>query len=265
LTATNTNPQGNNMSFITQEVNSMDQAALDSAGKLSDALRESGAHAATIKAVYETVATKYKALTIELETAGGSVRIFEFAGMPKTDSAEDVEKANKKTKKVIDILARVAKAAGLKDLKAAVQSPQAGVDAKGNETTTFPKLAGKKITVVTFKEIQPDAKGEKAYANQAVDTFKILDKDGKDAMGRDRLEAFGKEAESRIEIHWQHTENPLCIAKLQVEQEALLGNTSATPAAAPAKKLDGMPDATATTAATTEEAATPVASDDDDI
>ena len=232
------------MSLLLNTIEQMEQSAIETAGNLSDALRESGAHLATIKAVYETTAANYTSLTAEFETANGSVRLFEFAGKVKPEDANDakaIEKANTKTKKVVSILARLAKAVGLKDVKLATQGSVSGVDAKGNPTTTFPKFAAKKLNVVTYKEISPDQKGLKAYANQTVDTFKFLDKDGKDGMGRERLEAFDTEAKSRIEIHWQETANPLCIQLLQVEQEKLLGSTP-TPAVAP---LTAMPTATA--------------------
>jgi hypothetical protein len=219
------------MSFIQDHANSLTKDQQAKLGNTSDALRSGGAHVATIEEVFETQAANYKALTIKLSTPGGSVRIFEFGGTPKSESAEDIEKANKSTKKVVDILARMNKAIGFKDIATGCAGAQAGTDPKQNATTIFPKYVGKKLTIITYAQIEPSQDGTKVYANQVVDTYTFLDKDGKDAMGRDRAEALGTDAETRAEIHWQHKDNPLCVAKLAQVEESFLGQVAVTPLA----------------------------------
>ena len=237
------------MSFITETINEMDAGAVANLGNVSDTIKEAGTHLATIKKAYETVASNYKALTIEFESANGTARVMEFAGIPQSDSQEDIDKANAKTKRVVDILARVAKAVGMKDIKQAITGAASSTNEKGNDVTEFPKLAGKQLYITTFTEIEGDKKdASKTYVKQAVDTYKFLDKNGKDGMDRDRLDAFDAEAKDRIEISYQFRENPSCIQKLAQVKEQRLGSVAST---TPTQNLSGMPSAQQPAASTT--------------
>ena len=242
-----------------QAIEAKSTEELAALGNTSDKTRTSGAHDVTIEAVYETKGPTWTRIDIDARNAAGeSVNHTEFLGTAKDDSAEELEKAAKATDRVMNALSRLCKAIGLKVIKAATVGATTGTDAKGNETTTFPKFKGKKAVFITYTEVQPDKTGQKAYANQIVDTSKFLDKDGKDGMGRDRREAFEVDAKNRIESQYGKENVPAVAQKLaQLKEQAI--TTAVLPAAPAAAPTEGMPTA-AQPAAT---ATAPVIADDD--
>ncbi len=211
------------MSILLNTINEKTQDQINSLGNISDKARTSGAHLVTVAAVYETTAATWSRFNIDLTTAAGeSLQITEFFGNAKDDSQAELDKATKANDRVASMLARFTKATGIKDIKAGTTGSIADTDAKGNATTTFPKYAGKKLTVISYTEIQPSQDETKAYANQEIDTFKFLDKDGNDGMNRNRVEAFEAEAISRIEIQWGKDQVPACVAlKAKLAEQAL--------------------------------------------
>lgn len=241
------------MSLLVEALEQKTPEQIANLGKASDKCRDAGAHLVTIEAVYETTGATWSRFNIDFKTATGeSLQITEFLGIPKDDSADAITKAEAATNRVLSVLGRVAKAAGIKDTKAAMQGGVAGTDAKGNATTTFPKLTNKKLTVISFTEIQPSQDETKAYANQEIDTMTILDKDGKDPMGRERAEALGAAAKSKFEIQFNKENVPACV-KLRNE---LVEKSLRAPQSQPAQ-TQAQPTQTA--------AAQQTAADNDDI
>lgn len=217
---------------------------LESLGKESTAVREAGAHLVTIKSAYTTKGEKngnpWNSMTVEFETKSGeTVRLGEFFGNPKDNSQAEVDKANKANTRVMSIMTRLAKAVGIPDLKVATAGMIESTDAKGNTTSIYPKFAGKKLNIITTTIIEGDDKDStKTYVKQEIDTSKFLDKDGKDAMGRDCLETLDAEAKAKLEIGYKFTQNIACIKKLQQLQEKAMGTAPI------AKPITGMPTAT---------------------
>ena len=226
---------------------------LDSLGKESTGIKTAGVHEVTIKAAYNTSGTKdgaeWNSITVEFENeAGETARLSEFFAVAKTNSQDDIDKANRTNTRIMNIMTRLAKSAGIPDIKAATSGFQESTDDKQRTITLYPKFKGKKVNIVTFAEISADVKdSSKVYVKQIVDTNKFLDKDGKDGMGRDCIETYTAEAKTKIEIEYRSQSNPAAISKLATLQEQLLG-------VAPTQPLTGMPSANQ-----------PAASSDDDI
>ena len=227
---------------------------LESLGKESTAIKTAGVHEVTIKAAYNTAGVKdgaeWNSITVEFENeAGETARLSEFFAVAKTNSQDDIDKANRTNTRVMNIMTRLAKSIGIPDIKAATSGFQESTDEKGRVTTIYPKFKNKKVNIVTFTEISADQKDpNKVYVKQIVDVNKFLDKDGKDGMGRDCIEAYTAEARTKIEIEYRSQTNPAAISKLATLQEQALG---VAPQAQ--QQLTGMP------------SATPTASNDDDI
>lgn len=225
---------------------------LEQLGKTSTAIKESGSHLATIKSVFNTTGEKngntWSSITVQFENdSGETVSINEFYGKAKDGSQEAIDKANRSNTRLMGIMTRLAKSAGFPEkntLAAATAGHVEGKDEKGRDTVTYPKFANKKVYIVTTTEISADHKDpNKTYVKQIVDTSKFLDKDGKDAMGRDCIEAYNEAAKSTIEIAYGDEANIACIQALAKEQEKALGT-------APAQQLSGMPAGTTQAPAT---------------
>jgi len=217
--------------ILLNTVNEISEKELETLGKASAKCKDAGAHLVTIKKVYTKATETYQALTIELETADEEeLRIFQFMSTPKDDSAEAINKAEAGNKRVMAMLNRLAKAAGLKDAKQALAGAVAESGEKG-ETTNFPKLVNKKLTVISFTEIQTDKDDKKAYAVQEVDTFNFLTKEGKDGLGREVAERLGEAAKTKVEMQYDKESLPIVLAKYTQTVERLAGGTpSATTA-----------------------------------
>lgn len=230
---------------------------LESLGKESTGIKTSGVHEVTITAAYNTTGQKdgaeWNSITVEFETKDGeTARLAEFFAVPKDNSQAEVEKANRTNTRIMNIMTRLAKSVGIPDIKAATAGYQESTDDKGRTTTIYPKFKGKKVNIVTFTEISADVKDpNKVYVKQVVDANKFLDKDGKDGMGRDCIEAYTNEAKARFEIEYKSQSNPACISKLATLQEQSMGVAGV----APQQQLTGMPSANQPT----------TASNDDDI
>jgi len=230
---------------------------LDSLGKESTGIKTAGVHEVTITAAYNTTGQKdgaeWNSITVEFETKEGeTARLAEFFAVPKDSSQAEVEKANRTNTRIMNIMTRLAKSIGIPDIKAATAGYQESTDDKGRTVTVYPKFKGKKVNIVTFTEISADQKDpNKVYVKQVVDANKFLDKDGKDGMGRDCIEAYTTEAKARIEIEYKSQANPACISKLATLQEQSMGVAGTAPAQ---QQLTGMPSANQ-----------PAASNDDDI
>ena len=229
---------------------------LDSLGKESSGIKTPGVHAVSIISAYNTSGTKdgneWNSVTVEFETENGeTARLSEFFAVPKTNSQEDIDKANRTNTRIMNVMTRLAKAVGIPDIKVATSGYQESTDDKGRTVTAYPKFKNKKLNIVTYTEISADQKDpSKVYVTQTVDANKFLDKDGKDGLGRDSVESFNAEAKARFEIAYRDQTNPACISKLATLQEQSMGHA---PAAA-TQPLTGMPTAS-----------TPAASNDDDI
>lgn len=223
---------------------------LDSLGKESTGIKTAGVHEVTIKAAYNTSGIKdgaeWNSITVEFETAAGeTARLSEFFAVAKTNSQEDIDKANRTNTRIMNIMTRLAKSVGIPDIKAATSGFQESTDDKGRTTTLYPKFKNKVVNIVTFTQISADAKDPtKVYVKQEVDTSKFLDKDGKDGMGRPCIETYAAEAKAKIEIEYKSQTNPACISKLATLQEQAMG---VAPQAQP--QLTGMPSANQPTAA----------------
>lgn len=228
---------------------------LDSLGKESSGIKTPGVHAVSIIAAYNTSGTKdgneWNSVTVEFETENGeTARLSEFFAVPKTNSQEDIDKANRTNTRIMNVMTRLAKAVGIPDIKVATSGYQESTDDKGRTVTTYPKFKNKKLNIVTYTEISADQKDpSKVYVTQTVDANKFLDKDGKDGLGRDSVESFNTEAKARFEIAYKDQTNPACISKLATLQEQSMGHAPAA-----TQPLTGMPTAS-----------TPAASNDDDI
>ena len=228
---------------------------LDSLGKESTGIKTAGVHEVTIKAAYNTSGTKdgaeWNSITVEFENdAGETARLSEFFAVAKDGTQDAIDKANRTNTRIMNIMTRLAKSAGIPDIKAATSGFQESTDDKGRTITTYPKFKGKKVNIVTNTEISADQKDpSKVYVRQIVDSNKFLDKDGKDGMGRDCIEAYTAEAKTKIEIEYRSQANPAAISKLATLQEQALGVAPQTAQ----QQLTGMP------------SATPTASNDDDI
>ena len=226
---------------------------LDSLGKESTGIKTAGVHEVTILAAYNTSGTKdgaeWNSITVEFETKDGeTARLSEFFATAKSNSQDDIDKANRTNTRIMNIITRLAKSIGIPDIKAATAGYSESTDDKGRTITIYPKFKGKKVNIVTYTEISADQKDpNKVYVKQIVDANKFLDKDGKDGMGRDCIEAYTTEAKAKIEIEYKSQTNPACISKLATLQEQLMGVAPQT------QQLTGMP------------SATPAASNDDDI
>ena len=223
---------------------------LESLGKVSTAIKTAGVHPVKIVKAFNTTGEKdgneWNSVTVEfVNSAGETARINEFMSTPKTNSQEDIDKANRGNTRVMGIMTRLAKAVGIPDLKAATSGYGEETDDKGRAVAVYPKYKGKELNIVTTTEITADDKDpSKVYVKQIVDTSKFLDKDGKDALGRDCIESFDVEAKGKIEIGYKYTANPACISKLSQLQEQNAGTAPAP--------LTGMPTAAATTSTATE-------------
>lgn len=226
---------------------------LESLGKESTGIKTAGVHEVTIKAAYNTSGVKdgaeWNSITVEFENdAGETARLSEFFAVAKDGTQDAIDKANRTNTRIMNIMTRLAKSAGIPDIKAATSGFQESTDDKQRTITLYPKFKGKKVNIVTFTEISADAKDpSKVYVRQIVDTAKFLDKDGKDGMGRDCIEAYTAEAKTKIEIEYRSQTNPAAISKLATLQEQSMG-------VAPTQPLAGMPSANQ-----------PAASSDDDI
>jgi len=237
------------MAFITNLVNTMSKDELASAGTVSDNLRESGTRLATIKEAYSLTTPNYTALIVNFETSEGTAKIFDFGGKPSFENSSDEKEQEKFTKgneRLIGTLSRIAKAAGFKDISQAVAGAVEGTNDKG-ATEAFTRLVGKKLHISTYKEIQLNQAGDKAYVSQVVDSMKLLNEKGLDGMGRDRVEAFNADMLDKITIDYRAKDKPIAIAKLAEEQEKALGSVSTPQQPAPVteapQQLSGMPEA----------------------
>ena len=90
--------------------------------KVSNTIKTAGAHLATIKAVYNTTGEKngstWSSVTVDFENeAGETVQISEFFGKAKDESQAAIDKAQKSTTRLLGIMTKLAKAAGIPDLK----------------------------------------------------------------------------------------------------------------------------------------------------
>ena len=241
-----------NLHTLAQEAT---KETLDSLGKESTGIKTPGVHEVTIKVAYNTSGVKdgaeWNSITVEFENeAGETARLSEFFAVAKSQSQDDIDKANRTNTRIMNIMTRLAKSIGIPDIKAATSGFQESTDDKGRTITTYPKFKGKKVNIVTFTEISADQKDpSKVYVRQIVDANKFLDKDGKDGMGRDCIEAYTAEAKAKIEIEYRSQSNPAAISKLATLQEQALGVAPQ----ATQQQLTGMP------------SATPTASGDDDI
>jgi len=239
------------MSYLLDTLDTLDAAAIASAGNVSESIRTRGMHLATVTEALTAVGTaasgtSYEYMLISFTTPGGNAEMRSFKSTPKDPNDPAlVEKSNRANKRDLDNVARLAKAAGLKDIKAALANAQSGTDAKGNAATIFPKLIGKKVNIAIFTEISAEDKdATKVYAKQTIDPYKFLSTEGTDALGRNRLDAFQEEMENRIEIFYKDDKNPACIQKLAQLKEAAL------PTAAPAPTQDAPATTVAQSAAT---------------
>jgi len=226
--------------FLLNTFNEKSITERENLGKTSDKLREPGCHLATIKDMYITETDSWSKVDVNFTTDKGTVNISEFNSTPKDDTTEAVAKAEAANNRLQNSLARMFKAAGLKDMATAAAGATESKDAKGRTTIVFTKPTGKKLYITTHIEIQSDKDGIKAYANCVIDTFKYLDKTGLNGMKIDSREAFDTAAKDRREIYFRDDKNPACIAKLAQLNEQAMGGTSAAPAA-PANPGTGMP------------------------
>jgi len=219
------------MSILINTVNEKTEEQLNNLGNVSTKLKESGAHLMTITSAKEISNNDYSYFVLEATTKSGeTLTHMEFFGKPKDQSQEEIDKAQAKTDRTTAAIARIAKGIGYKNLKQAIAGAVQTTDEKGRQVTEFKAFENKQVTFCTTTEIQPDKEGTKAYANQVLDTFKILDKSGKDALGRDRLEAFDEECKNTIAIQWGKEQNPACVQLLNKMKEQALG---VAPAATP--------------------------------
>ena len=239
------------MNFLLDGYNKLDKAQQENLGDVSDKLNKPGCVLATIESMYITNAEGWSKVDINFSTPNGTVNISEFNSVPQDDTPEKIAKAEAANTRLQNSIARMLKAAGLKDMATAASGSTEGVDGKGRPTVIFPKVAGKKLYITTYTEIQSDKDGVKAYANQVIDTFKYLDKSGLNGMKINSIEAFDADAKERLEIYFKDTENPACIAKLSqiTEQREGKAAKSAAPTeqVAAAGTTNGMPTAEATT------------------
>jgi len=221
-------------SILINKINETTDKALETLGQASNKCRTAGAHLVTVEKAFVKATDTYEALTIILKTAEGEeLRVFEFLSTPKDDSAEAISKAEASNTRVIAIVNRIAHATGMKDAKQVIGSATEGTDEKGGAITLFPKLANKKLTVITFTEIQTDKDDKKAYAVQEVDTFNFLDKAGKDGMGREIADKLGEAAKLKIEAKYGK-EGVSCVqAKLAQVLEQAAGGTPSAVATSP--------------------------------
>ena len=213
--------------------------------KVSNTIKTAGAHLATIKAVYNTTGEKngntWSSVTVDFENeAGETVQISEFFGKAKDESQAAIDKAQKSTTRLLGIMTKLAKAAGIPDLKTATGGHQESTDAKGRSVVTYPKFTNKKVYIVTTTEVSGDDKdATKCYVKQIVDTSKFLDKDGKDGMKRDCVESYDAAAKAaQPAIAYGFEANPTCIAEVAKLQAKAAG---IAPQAQTQQPLAGMP------------------------
>ena len=220
-------------SIFLSEANSATAEELKNQGKVSAAIRTAGAHELVISKMYETTGDNWSSKTVEFANSiGETIKYQGFFGVPKSTSEEDVQKAEAQTKRTLADVARIIKAAGVPDIKAASGGAVTETDDKGRTLTVFPKVANKKLIGVTYTLLDGQKKDgniipDKVYVKQELDTFKFLDKSGKDQMGRDRKADFDAEAKTRIEIGYSYKDNPKHIAKLAELQHKLTNSISA--------------------------------------
>jgi hypothetical protein len=221
------------MSILLDAINGTTEKELESLGKTSNKCREAGAHLVTVEKAFIKATDKYEALTVLFKTEEGEeLRVFEFLSTPQDESAEAISKAEAANKRVIAIINRIAHAAGLKDAKQVTAGATADKDEKGEDITVFPKLSGKKLTVISFTEIQPSQDEKKAYAVQTVDTFNFLDKTGKDGFGKEIANKLGEQAKLTVKPQFRKEAIPAVVAKLAQVQEQLANGATTTVATA---------------------------------
>jgi len=219
------------MSILLDSINGTSDKALETLGKTSNKCRDAGAHLVTVEKAFVKATEKYEALTVIFKTdAGEELRVFEFLSTPQDDSAEAIAKAEAANTRVTAIVNRIAHATGMKDAKQVIGSAKEDKDEKGDPITIFPKIANKKLTVISYTEIQPDQDEKKAYAVQAVDTFNFLDKDGKDGMGRVIADKLGAAAKTKVVPQFRKEAVPAVVAKLAQVQEQISSGGASTAA-----------------------------------
>ena len=225
-------------SILLNTVNEITEKELETLGKTSNKCRTAGAHLVTVEKAFVKSTDTYEALTVIFKTEDGEeLRVFEFLSTPKDDTPEAIQKAEASNKRTVAIVNRIAHASGMKDAKQCLASSSEEVDEKGAPITVFPKLANKKLTVISFTEIQTDKDDKKAYAVQEIDTFNFLDKAGKDGLGREIATKLGDAAKQKVEIAYGKDTIPVVKAKYAQVVEQLNSGTpvtvnTATPAAA---------------------------------
>lgn len=240
--------------MLAQLANEQTKEQLEGLGKESNSIRTAGCHLATITSMYSTDGGTWKSLTVEFETeTGETARLSEFFGIPKSSSAEDVEKANKANTRIMSIITKLGKLVGIPDIKVGTAGAQSSTDDKGRTTEVYPKYAKKQLYITTSTVISADSKdSSKVYVKQEVNPNKFLDKTGKDGMGRDVLESYTEEAKASIEIAYNDQGNMACLQKQQQLKEQAMGVAQPT-TSAPATQ----------TATATAQTATSAAEDDD--
>jgi len=238
--------------FLLNDFNNKTPEQQQNLGNVSDKLQKSGCHLATIKDMFITTTDTWSKVDVNFTTPNGTVNISEFNSVPRDETPEAEKKAKAANDRLQNSIARMLKAAGLKDMAAVSAGAVNGTDDKDRATITFPKAAGKKLHITTYTEIQADKDGAKAYVNQTIDTFKYLDKSGLNGMKIDSVATFDADAKERIEIYFKDDNNPACIAKLAqvTEQRAGTATTTTAPASNPGT---GMPTANTETPAPAQE------------
>ena len=226
------------MSIFLEKANSATAEELKSQGAISAAIKHSGTHNVVIEKMYETDGGTWKSMTIEFSTPEGETARYQgFFGSPKSTDQADIEKAESQTARVVADIARFVKAAGLPDIKAAAQGAVTESDDKGRTITVFPKVAKKKLIITTTTVIDGQKKDgqvlpDKVFVKQEIDTYKILNKDGKDLMGRDCRDSYDAEAKTKIEIAYGYESNAKHQAKLAELTEKLASQAPVTPVTA---------------------------------
>ena len=208
------------MSIFLEKANSATADELKSQGAVSAAIKHAGTHDVIIEKMYETDGGTWRSMTIEFVTPEGETARYQgFFGVPKSTDQTDIDKAEAQTARVVGDIARFVKAAGLPDIKAAAQGAVTESDDKGRTITVFPKVAKKKLIITTTTVIDGQKKDgqvlpDKVFVKQEIDSYKTLNKDGKDLMGRDCRDSYDAEAQSKVEIAYGYESNAKHQARL---------------------------------------------------
>lgn len=196
--------------------NEMSEEQKAGLGKSSSKINTAGTHLVTIESMK---VIDDKRVRVDFKSESGQT--IDYTGFL---TASDPSKVEATVNRVMSQLAAMCTAAGT-NIKSVLAKSVAGSETYSTGTVTteeYPAIKGKKLYITTTTQIEADDKdANKCWVKQEIDVFKFFDTKKRngleissDAEVGTTMESADAEAKKTFKIHYKHTANKACQAKL---------------------------------------------------